>query len=243
MKSIIKKAAALFLAGAMLTGFSACADKESASEHNGEHGDEGNLAGDAPSGDFNQDELPYGATMTQLLTSINDDISVSVEYDSRFLSEEEGKLVSNYLYAMTTGDAELMEQVFYPPLLDYSSKTAGYSSSKEYIEAANKNLIDSITTHVQEEVKQFDIDYIMITDCYVSGDPAIEEDLSGMDKMIAEGIGQEHIDKTDKATRKEIYVDFTYTVNGGADSYDYNYGVGHTIHLFIYNIDGKYYIV
>lgn len=243
MKNVISRISAILITGAMLAGFTACSDKDSASEHKGAHGDEGNQAGEMPSGDVAEEDLPYGATITQLLPSNNEGLNISVEYDNRFMSEEEARAVSDYLYALNTNDAELMAKTFYPPFLEYSYKNAGYSSAQEYLTAFTDNLKSTISEHVQKEVQTFTIDYIMIDDCLTSGDDKAGTDLDDMDRIIAESIGQEHVDKIDKASRKEVFVDFTYKVNNDSDSYDYNYGTGHTLNFFIYTIDGTCYII
>ncbi|MBQ8961081.1 MAG: hypothetical protein IJ071_07675 [Ruminococcus sp.] len=244
MKDILIRTAALLLSGAVLVGSAACGDK-STTEPKGAHGheDEGNLAAANVSGSYDEEDLPYGATMTQLLPSLNEGLPISIEYDGRFLDEEAGRVVSTYLSALTAADEALMETAFYPPYLEYSYQYNGYTNAQDYLDAVKINLLGAISEHVGKDVDSIDIDYIMITDCYGEGSDKVGTDFTDMDKIMNDALGEDFLVKVESGSRKEIYVDFTYKIPDDDTSYDYNYGTGYPLRMFMYKIDGKYYIV
>ena len=60
------------------------------------------------------EDLPFGATL-QLL----DTVAIPIEYDSRYFTEEEMTVLSNYFYAIQTEDTALYEEVTLDFYTDY----------------------------------------------------------------------------------------------------------------------------
>ncbi|HBB19532.1 MAG TPA: hypothetical protein DCZ62_03720 [Ruminococcus sp.] len=240
MKDVLRKTAALALVGAMAFGTAACGDKSSSSDSG--HS-EGNMAAANVSGDVAEEDLPYGATMTQLLPSINEDVPITIELDERFIDQEAGIAVSNYLSALTNADAALMEKAFYPPYLKASYEAGGFSSAQEYLDEVQANLFSVIAEHAQKDVDQITVDYIIVDNCYSEGDAEAGSHFSDMDQILSDSLGSDFLSKVEEGSRRELYVDFTYVLPNDDTSYDYNYGTGYPLRMYLYKIDGQYYVV
>ncbi|MBR2283944.1 MAG: hypothetical protein IJ874_05930 [Ruminococcus sp.] len=238
MKEYLKRAAAVMVCAALLSSISACGSKSGSSS--GSSSGEGNLAGDGPADDLSitQDEMPYGAMIMQLRPSENDDVKIYVEFDYRYLSEEDGKLLSDYVYALNNCDAELMEKVFYPPYLEYSYSSAGYSSTEDYLKGFRKNLEESLG-------EGFDYNAITVDDCYTEDDDINVTKFDEIDELLDSIGGGKVSDRINEGSRRFIYIDIMYGLpdDDFKSSYSLRNHVGQYLTLYLYDIDGVTYVI
>ena len=64
-----------------------------------------------------------------------------------------------------------------------------------------------------------------------------------MDQILSDSLGSDFLSKVEEGSRRELYVDFTYVLPNDDTSYDYNYGTGYPLRMYLYKIDGQYYVV
>ena len=129
---IRSKKAAIFASAIMLTfSLVSCGSKDSSSSENKV---ESNLVGNVDKDvNVSSDEMPYGATYKQLDTQY-DGVPIVVEYDVRFVQDEEGKLVSDYFSAISTKDGEKLKSVSYEKLMDTRIKDNNCSDIQKLAE-------------------------------------------------------------------------------------------------------------
>lgn len=233
MKSLFLRAAAVAACLAVMgTASVSCGKKDGSSTTN--------LAGDGPADDVEMDEedMPYGATMTVLKPDYDENVRVSIEFDNRYFKEYDGKYdeiyrLSNYFYALSNADADVMNEAMYPDYFKYSYEQADMADGTEYLEGYYSNL----TEKIGEE--DFDINYLIVEDCFTDEDEAAASDFAKMDDIVEKIDGGETLSKV--TARKGVYVTAYYASESG--SYSLNEKLGQAITMYIYEIDGVPYII
>lgn len=224
MKATIKKCCAALLAGGFLLNAVGCGEKKN--EYSDVIDDMGSIA---------EEDLPYGATIVQLSSSVDENIKMTVEYDNRFLTKEEATKISDYIAALNDCDAELMEQTVYPDYLSYLIETSDTESVYDYLVKMHDNIRD---TYIGGE---YEFNYVLINSCL---DETASSDETGFAQLesVLEGISDETV--SDKVTsRKLVGVEILYALNDDSGSYSLTYRTGADSLLYIYNIDGQLYIL
>lgn len=231
MKDMLRKAAAIVSAAVLCIAAVGCAEKEAESKESN------NMVG-SPSDDMSLEEndMPYGATMTSLSSDRDEKLTIDADFDPRFFAKDgndvpEIYLISNYLTALQSSDEELMKKVFYTPYLEKTVKERNYSSLKEYLEKYTEVILNK--SH-----GNFEFTYFAVSSCYdESEDP---ESFTEIDARLDEAAGEKISDKVQ--SRKLVYLDVTLRDAEGKyyqlDSY-----LGYDVSLYVYNIDGEYYLL
>ena len=223
MKKLIKNVCAALLAAGLMLNAAGCGEKNEYSDV---------IDG---MGDIAEEDLPYGATITQLKTDMNENVRISIEYDGRFMTEEEAIKISDYIAALNSCDAELMEQTVYPGYLSFLCRNSGVENTAEYLSIMHDNLRDSYIGG------EFDFNYILTNSCL---DESASDDETGFDQLdsILDGIGEGKL--SEKVTsRKLIGLDIMYALDEKEGSYSLSYRTGSDQMVYVYNIDGQLYIL
>ncbi|MBR1591601.1 MAG: hypothetical protein IJ666_01115 [Ruminococcus sp.] len=234
MKKIILKTVSALLSCAVMMSLSSCSNQNNDTSSSGGRVD----AGDLPDS-YNADEqdLPYGATLTELKPSYDENAKISVEFDNRFFTEEDGKYpeiykITDYMYALNHVDVELMNETFYQPYLEYAYKEAGCGSVKEYLQSYYDNLY--------EKLGDFTFSYIDVTGVLTEDDEEARSYLNKVDEIlnsIESGI-------TDKITsRKIVYIGGYTMYSNDAGSYQLTEALGREVTLYLYEIDNQLYVL
>lgn len=223
MKFFSKRTAAALFGAMFLMSAVSCNDKSSTSD-----------AADQI-GSLAQEDMPYGATITQLKPSLNENVKIAIEYDNRYLSADETTKLSDYVAALNSCDSELMANTFYNPYLDKVVEQSGAADLNEYITDVHNNIRDNYIGY------DYNFNYIVIEDCLTEDDDDSETGFSSVDNTI-DNLGDEKI--TDKVTsRKFVTFDIQYTLVDGEDAYMLSTSTGTSSSLYIYTIDGEIYII
>lgn len=222
MKNFIKKLNALLIVAVLTTSLYSCGGKSSESDSN-----EGNLVGDDIDGNVNleQDNMPYGATMTSLNPN-NDDVAFKVEYDHRFLTADEAKAVADYFEGVSTKNAEKLESVFVPYILEQRLELNQLNSTQDYADG----LYNAVKRYTELD---FDISFININAAL----DASEHDFSSFDSYIFS-------DNPDaKITSRHFVSAEIYYNTEDAKSCSLYKKMDRYIQFGVYVVDGKTYII
>ncbi|MDE6103929.1 MAG: hypothetical protein K2F60_05330 [Oscillospiraceae bacterium] len=153
------------------------------------------------------EDFEYGATVRQILNG-----NIDLYFDGRFLTDEEMNTVSDYFYAIETGDLELFKSVQPDYFAESLEKQSG-SSLESYLNDAKNDIVKA----TGEDFKFVSIE---ATDC---GDSSTDEGIADIIDML-NGIYEENdADTTFEATVKDskfILADITITV--GEEDYTYS---------------------
>lgn len=180
-----------------------------------------------------QEDMPYGASIAQLKPELNENLKLGIEYDNRYLTEDEAVKISDYVYALDKLDAELMNQTVYPGYLDQYAERAGASDLKGYLEMCRENIEDN---YIYDE---FEFTYISVNDCITEeNDTDGEANFSSVDANLSSTYGDLNI--TD---RKMIKIDIMYSVASDNGSYSFSMRQGSDSIIYVYTIDGEPYII
>ncbi|MBQ8297957.1 MAG: hypothetical protein IJX77_09270, partial [Ruminococcus sp.] len=209
MKKFIRNTFALLLSGAMLVSAVGCSEDETSS-----YQDEADLVGN-----LQEEDMPYGATMTQIKPSQNDKVKIAVEYDYRFLTDEEAIKVSDYMAALGTGDAALMDATVYPPYMQRLCSNNGVSDTQEYIDLMRENLVNNYMGG------EFEFTYVLIDEMVEDAD---EAGFSTLDSIL-ESLGVGEI-----TSKKLVKIDCMYSLEGDSGSYALSYRTGGNQAVYIY---------
>lgn len=219
MKYFFRKSAILAAAlGMVFTSFS-CAGKNSSDDAS----NNGNLVGDAPPDGIHisEDEMPYGSTITQLKI----DVPVPIEYDYRYMTEEEGRKISEYFSAVGLKDADMLSEVSYDSYLEQNFENLKVNSLQEYVEG----YYDSIKSYTGED---YEFSYFIVSD--VTEDESVYPYYDNIINNINPDAKIE--------SRKVATVDIYYDTESAKNCPLYN-KVGDYIKICIYQIDGQVYIM
>ncbi|MBQ9895423.1 MAG: hypothetical protein IJM38_08560 [Ruminococcus sp.] len=237
---IRSKKAAIFASAIMLTfSLVSCGSKDSSSSENKV---ESNLVGNVDKDvNVSSDEMPYGATYKQLDTQY-DGVPIVVEYDVRFVQDEEGKLVSDYFSAISTKDGEKLKSVSYEKLMDTRIKDNNCSDIQKLAElmhdsfATEHNIGSDFTFNFlsMQDYKKEDsgFDFSVYDNAVLAADPNA--------KINSKAAVPVYIMYSDsEANGRELIT----PENGAYTSMGVDVGDPGYVWICIYNIDGKYYVI
>lgn len=179
----------------------------------------------------NEDEMPFGATMTDLYSD-RDDVPISISYENRFMTEDEARKISDYISAVNTCDAELMQNTCYPSYLEYLVSQYENSDVQDYLDERHKNIANNYTNG------EFDFDYIIINSLMDENDNESDTGFSRLDDKILEKSPD-----ADITSRKMVGIDVLYSLENDNGSYSFSTRTGSDMILYIYTIDGQIYIL
>lgn len=223
MKNMMKRLMTAAAAGAVALCMTAC-----------ENNSNTNNSGSNNTSTIKGEDMEYGATITQLKAD-SGKVKVSIEYDYRFLEEEEIILVSDYIEALNTADAELMEATVYPDYLQYSVTQSSSENTASYLEAMHRNIQTTFA-----EGDPFDFNYIVVDECYTSDEELVQDRFETLDTTLKNAAGEDLSSKI--TSKKMIGIDIMFSINGEG-SYSLAYRQGFNSYLYIYEIDGELYIL
>lgn len=173
------------------------------------------------SDEISTEDLEYGATLRQL-----NDVPVEICFDSRFFSDEEMRVISNYYNAIQTKDGDLFLS----------------TQSKEYIEYVEKNSGQTVDAFVEDIYNttvagvggDYTYTYIEAVGCGdKSDDLSINEIIELMNSIYEDSGRDTTFEDTIKESKYAVF-DIMADVNG--TSYTYNDQV-----IYIFNCtDGIY---
>lgn len=225
MKRFFKRSAALLAGVLFLTSAAGCGDKEES-----EASDYADRMQSVAA-----EDMPYGASLAQLLTSQTDKVKIGIEYDNRYLTEEEAIKLSDYVAAINESDGELLEQTFYNPLLDYYMEQSEATDLTEYITSIHDNIKDNYIGY------DYEFDYITVDDCVTQDSDDADSEFSSIDTVL-KSLGDESI--LDKVTsKKSVTFDIEYVITGEEGSYMLSNCTSTSSNMYIYTIDGEIYIL
>lgn len=224
MKKLFIKAAVLIAAAALAMPLSSCSGDSDSSD--GNSGGSYVVAPNDEDAYISADELPYGTTLTKLTAGVGD-VPVSIEYDNRFMSEEEATLVSRYLTSLGTQDADMLEETAYPELLDYTLEILGAESAQYFADTEYELFKEYIGA-------DYTFDYFLVNNVLTTG----EYDFSYYDNDILAIAPDAKI--TD---RKYVEVECQYVLKDGEGSGSLSTRIGNDLSLCIYTINGKIYVL
>ena len=226
MKKFIARTAAL-LAAAVMTASAAvsCSDKDEHDEHEHHIVGEDEIPDDA---NISLDDLPYGGQFKKLLPD-EYDTPIGVDFDSRYLTDEEAAKIADYFYSISEKKAEYLEKALHPDYLKFVLAQTGFDSAQTYVE------------NEYELIKQFtgsdySFDFVLIDEMVDNSDGTA---FTGYDVNLRKALPDANF--TD---RKAFMVNCTYTVpseEGGSHSLQAR--LGDYIVLCVYTIDGEPYVV
>jgi len=169
----------------------------------------------------------YGKTMIVK----SDGLPFPIEFDNKFVTEEEASAVVNYYYSITEQDEELAKQSSYPDYLEYLSESYEFDSVKSFLKS-NYETIGGVLGADDYEFKS-----IKITKCFTEEDKDVYTYFGDIDDELntaSDGT-------SDKITsRKLIEADIICTADGKDISLTEKADVQQ---LYIYMIDGKPYVL
>lgn len=241
MRNMLMKAAALAAAGVMMLTMPSCGNKQDSSDTSGTEltGDNGKDYADSVK-NASEDEMPYGATIFRMEKEYDPEALITTEFDRRFFEERDETYpeihkIINYMYALNTVDADLMEKSFYPPYLKKMCEDSGASDVKSYIQQYH----DSLESRLGEG---FNIDYMEVIACTDETDPDTAEYFAKLDEAL-DSLGEGKI--SDKVTSRRMATIGGYsTFNlNGEGTYVLMNRLDNEINFAIYEIDGEYWLV
>ena len=220
MKRALCLAAAAILACAAITG---CGEgKESSNSYT-----------------LNQENMEYGATITELRPSANENVKIMISFDNRFFggSGEEKDYSDIYsicdcIAGFNTNDHQLIKDHSYPGYLDNVAEQTGAAGADEYLDSYVEKLTDTLG-------EGFEIDYIDISKCSGESDDESEYYFGTVDRTLIEIAGADVLDKVTSRKMITIGGDTSYTLPTG--TYKLTNHASEMV-FCLYQIDGEYYI-
>lgn len=178
--------------------------------------------------DIAQEDMPYGSTMTHLKTTTDETLAMDIEYDNRFLTEEEARTVADSIKALNTCDTKLWEETLPGGYVYYLMSVTSSESVESFLGGRREAIEEAYTG------KGFDFNYIMVNSC-VGED---ENDFSDVDAQLEKaGV------KGEITSRKFIGIDMYYTLPDDTSSYSLKAKSGADYYLNVYTIDGEVYVM
>lgn len=178
---------------------------------------------------LNEDEMPFGATMTDLYP---DEVPVSISYDNRFMTEDEAKKISDYVSAINTCNAELLQKTSYPPYLEYLVEYYENTDVQNYLDTRHQNIANNYTNG------EYDFNYIIINSLKDENDDDADTGFSQLDTKIHEKSPDAEI-----TSRKMLGIEILYSLENENGSYSLSKRTGSDMMIYIYTIDGQMYIL
>lgn len=224
MNKNITRIAALMAAVLMSVSAFSCSDNKKNDE---KAKSEGNIAGgDLPdNADVKEEDMPYGAQYKRL-TVEDDGLPMSIEFDNRYMTDDEAKQVVNYFWSLSSKEPSYLEAAVHPALLKYR------------LESANTTAQDFLNSEY-DLIKGYTGSDFKFTYALVDG---IMKDDSGFDYY------DDLIEKTmpdAKVTDKKVFmVNCTYNRPDDPNGvYSLQMRLGDYVDIAVYTIDGKPYII
>lgn len=177
-----------------------------------------------------EEEMPFGATMTDLYAP--DDVPISISYENRFMTAEEAEKISDYISAINSCDAELMQKTCYPSYLEYLVTQYENTDVQNYLDTRHDTIASTYTNG------EFDFNYILINSLMDEDDDDSETGFSQLDSKIHEKSPDAEI-----TSRKQVGIDILYSLENDDGSYSLSARTGSDMILYIYTIDGQTYIL
>ncbi|MDE6539546.1 MAG: hypothetical protein K2K66_05095 [Ruminococcus sp.] len=177
----------------------------------------------------NEDELPFGATMIDLYP---DEVPISISYEKRFMTADEAKKISDYISAINTCDAELIQKTSYQPYLEYLVEYYENTDIQDYLDTRHQIIVDSYTNG------EYDFNYILINSLKDENYDDSDTGFSQLDAKIHEKSPDAEI-----TSRKMVEIDILYSLENDNGSYSFSRRTGSDMTLYIYTIDGQIYIL
>lgn len=224
MNKNVTRIAALMAAVLMSVSAFSCSDNKKNDE---KAKSEGNIAGgDLPdNADVKEEDMPYGAQYKRL-TVEDDGLPMFIEFDNRYMTDDEAKQVVNYFWSLSSKDPKYLEEAVYPDLLKYRLDEAG-TTAQDFL---NKEY-DLIKTYAESD--------FAFTGTLVDG---IMKDDSGFefyDDLIKKVMPDAKV--TDK---KVFMVNCIYNRPDDPNGvYSLQMRLGDYVDVAVYTIDGKPYII
>lgn len=207
----------------------------------GEKKSPGNL--DVPDGfHASQDELPYGSVTAEIKPGNDGNVKVMVCFDRRYFGGEGEDADLGEVYKLTdciaglnANDHELLKGCYYPGYLEKSAEGTGYADVDAYLDAYHEDLVKKLGN-------DFEIDYIDISQCYLTGDSEGDSYFEIADSILTEIAGEGILDKVTSRKLAEIGGYTTFKADGSTKmltNYTENQGA---MQICVYKIDGEYYL-
>lgn len=220
MNIFFKKAEAVLAAVLTAAALSSCGGKNSVKSSESSYNMVGADLGDDVNIEAN--EMPYGANMTKLIKS-DGGVPISIEYDHNFVTEDEGKAVSNYLSAINKKDADLFNEISFEPTKSEILSLGDVSNAEEYV----TGLYNSIKAYAGDG---FDMSMLIVNSAENTGADALDD-------MVKKNAPDAKV-----TNRKLVTVDIYYDTQEASSKSLYK-EMGSYFQLYIYTIDGKPYIM
>ena len=224
MNKIFKRAAAVLAAVLMAASAVSCSDNKKNDE---KAKSEGNLAGgDLPdNADVKEEDMPYGAQYKRL-TVEDDGLPMSIEFDDRYMTDDEAKQVVNYFWSLSSKDPSYLEKAVHPDLLKYRLDTA-------------KTTAQDFLNSEYELIKGYTGSDFTFTFVLVDGMLKDDSGFAAYDELIKETMPDAKV--TDK---KVFMVNCTYNKPDDPNGvYSLQMRIGDYVDVAVYTIDGKPYII
>jgi len=135
----------------------------------------------------------YGGDMIKHLQK--DGYEITAEVDSRYVTEDESKVLAKYIAAIGRSDGKLMEEALYPAALEYVIKANDCADAGAYAEKLHKQLL-------QFTGEEFEFEYTCVEE-YV--DESSGFDFSKYDDIVLDADPDAEI-----TARKRLSVDALY---------------------------------
>ena len=216
----------------MAAGTVSCGDKEESSGVN--------LVGGPSAGqNVSNDDMPYGARITELTSDMDENISIMISFDNRYLGGggqdySEVYLVDDYFDALNRNDVEAVKACYYPNYLEALSGEKSFSSPDEFISTYRSELESILGAG-------FSLAFIDISNCQVSGDSEAETLFDIRDASLSEVFGEGILDRITDRKLLTIAGDSYYTLEEGGWG-EISAVLSEGIRICVYEIDGKPYI-
>lgn len=183
---------------------------------------------------LSEDDMPYGSTLYELSSENDDYVSIIIDFDKRYFSDEDGNpnydevhKLHDYVIAVDTNNHDLFNSVTYPGFYEY------------YCEKSNTNVddyIDVLSSDFHYDIgDDSTIDFIDISNCIYSGENA--QSYFDVRDEIFTAIGVNEI-----TSRKLVEIGGYTTYSNSQGTYQL---INHTdpIIVCVYEIDGQFYVL
>lgn len=242
MKDLIRRSAALIAALTMTAVLTSCSSGKPA-----ESQASGNMVGTpSPGHAVEEADMPYGSSVTVLAPTDDNGLYIPIEYDKRFLTEEEATMVSNFLYAIGTGDSAHVEDTFYPDVMNYYCEMTHSEDPKAYFKA----LHDNYTSILGEG---YEFNKVYIENLFTDQDTETEsgQAFADVNTMLNELKEDENFaeNNVDKDSMRYMYIEATYTLPGSDQEQSLRKTLfqvdseSQYLPMLMYTIEGKTYLI
>lgn len=224
MKKLITKAAAFIAAAAMTVSAVSCSGKESSSE-----GGNNLIGGEVPDDvSIAAEDMPYGAQY-KTLTPDDADIPMGIDFDPRYMTDDEAKKVVDYFYSMSSREPARLENAVYPPVLKYRLANSPTPTAQEFLDSE----YELIKNYTQSE---YSFTFVLVDGALT--DAADSGEFSAYDAILQEADPDANV--TDK---KLFMVNCTYSKPDDGGVYSLQMRLNSYLYVAVYTIDGEPYVI